>query len=186
MARSTELEALLAPVVEAQGCELWGLEYAVHGRHSTLRIYIDTPNGVTLEDCERVSRQCSAVMDVEDPIASAYTLEVSSPGLDRPLYTQSQFERYVGSRVNVRLRAPYDGRRRFNGLLKGVEEGDVVVQVDDTEYLLPLESIEKANVVPTFDGQSASGDKGVTEGSEIDEAELDVFADDADLESDED
>ena len=184
MARPTELEALLAPIVEAQGCELWGLEYAVHGRHSTLRIYIDTPNGVSLEDCERVSRQISAVMDVEDPITSAYTLEVSSPGLDRPLYTQAQFERYVGGRVNLRLRSPYDGRRRFSGLLKGVEDGDVVVQVDDTEYLLPLEMIEKANVVPTFDGQTAPAADHVTEGSEIDESDLDVFADDADLDAD--
>lgn len=179
MAGSAELEALLAPVVASQQCELWGLEYAVHGRRSTLRVYIDTPQGVTLEDCERVSRQISAVLDVEDPITSAYTLEVSSPGLDRPLYTASQFERYAGSRVSVRLRAPYEGRRRFNGLLKGLDDGDVVVQVEDTEYLLPLESIEKANVVPTFDGVAKANIAGaVTEGAEIDDEDLQVFDDD--------
>lgn len=177
MSRATDLEQLLAPVVAAQGCELWGLEFSIQGRRGLLRLYIDTPQGVTLEDCERVSRQVSAVLDVEDPIASAYTLEVSSPGMDRPLYTPAQFARYVGQRIAVRLRAPYEGRRRFQGVLNGLEEGDVVLQVEDTEYLLPLESIDKANVVPVFDDSLPDGgDKnaGLREGAGIDEADLNL------------
>lgn len=182
MSRATDLEEMLAPVVQAQGCELWGLEFSVQGRRGLLRLYIDSPVGVTLEDCERVSRQVSAVMDVEDPIASAYTLEVSSPGMDRPLYTREQFLRYVGQRVAVRLRAPYEGRRRFQGVLNGLEGDDLVLQVDDTEYLLPLEGVDKANVVPVF-GEALSGSgadrevavPGVSlrEGDVVDDAGLD-------------
>jgi ribosome maturation factor RimP len=151
MSRADDLQTLLAPVVVAQGCELWGLEFSMQGRHSVLRIFIDSSNGITVDDCERVSRQISAVLDVEDPIAGAYTLEVSSPGLDRQLYTLEQFQRYVGALVAVKLRAPYQGRKRFQGRLNGIEDGDLVVQVDDTEYLLPIDGIDKAHVVPTFD-----------------------------------
>lgn len=145
-----QLKVLIEPVIEALGCQLWGLEYFSQGRHSTLRIFIDSENGISLEDCEKVSRQVSSVMDVEDPIAGEYTLEVSSPGMDRPLYTLGQFERYTGEQVNIRLRVPFDGRRKFSGVLRGVEGDDVVVVVDEHEYLLPIESIDKANIVPRF------------------------------------
>lgn len=181
MSRAADLENLLAPVVAAQGCELWGLEFSIHGRHSLLRVYIDSPVGVTLEDCERISRQISAVMDVEDPITSAYTLEVSSPGLDRQLYTPAQFMRYIGHRIAVRLRAPYQGRRRFNGVLNGLEDGDLVLQVDDTEYLLPLESVDKANVVPVFGENSAVAEGSMREGDVIEDSDLDLVAEDSDL-----
>ncbi len=145
-----QLSALAGPVVESLGCELWGLEYFSQGHHSTLRLYIDKEGGVSLDDCEAVSRQVSAVMDVEDPIAGEYSLEVSSPGMDRPLYTLEQFARYVGEQVSIRLRVPFDGRRKFTGQLRAVEAGDVVVAIDSEEYLLPIETIEKANVVPRF------------------------------------
>lgn len=145
-----QLKALLQPVVESFDCELWGLEYFSQGRHSTVRLYIDAPEGVTLEDCERVSRQASAVLDVEDPIAGEYTLEVSSPGVDRPLYTLEQFARYAGEQVTIKLRSAYEGRRKFSGLLNGIENDDVLVVVDENEYLLPIELIEKANIVPRF------------------------------------
>lgn len=191
MSRAADLEALLAPVILAQGCELWGLEFSTQGRHSLLRVYIDSPVGVTLEDCERISRQISAVMDVEDPIASAYTLEVSSPGLDRQLYTAEQFISYIGHRIAVRLRAPYQGRRRFQGLLNGLEDGDLVLQVDDIEYLLPLESIDKANVVPVFTEQttkenaSNAGDASarhvLREGDAIEDSDIDLVVGDQDL-----
>jgi ribosome maturation factor RimP len=181
MSRATDLENLIAPVVLAQGCELWGLEFSVQGRRSLLRVYIDSANGVTLENCERVSRQISAVMDVEDPIASAYTLEVSSPGLDRQLYTPVQFASYIGHRIAVRLRAPYQGRRRFQGVLNGLEDGDIVLQVEDTEYLLPFETIDKANVVPVFGDSSPDpvvsgvGESGsLREGDAIDDSVLDA------------
>ncbi|WP_461517797.1 ribosome maturation factor RimP [Porticoccus sp.] len=145
------LRAMVAPVVEALGCDFWGLEYLSSGRNALLRIYIDRDEtGVTVEDCEKVSRQVSSLMDVEDPIGGEYTLEVSSPGLERPLYTLNQFLRYVGEDVAIRLRFPYEGRRNFKGRLNGVEGEDILLIVEDHEYLFPVDSIEKANVVPRF------------------------------------
>lgn len=146
-----QLQALLAPVVEALGYVCWGVEYISQGRHSLLRVYIDHPNGILVEDCEAVSRQVSGVLDVEDPITNEYTLEVSSPGMDRPLFTLEQFAAHAGEQVKVKLRSPFEGRRNFQGLLRGVEDQDVVVQVDEHEYLLPIEMIDKANVVPRFE-----------------------------------
>ena len=149
-ARIDQLTALLQPSVEAMGCELWGIEYQAQGRRSVLRVFIETAAGVTIDDCERVSRQISSVLDVEDPITGEYTLEVSSPGADRSLYTLEQFRQFVGNTVTIRLRAPFEGRRNFKGLLRAVEDQDVVVVVDADEFLLPINSIEKANIVPQF------------------------------------
>ncbi len=146
-----QLVELLTPVVESLGCELWGLEYFTQGRHSTLRLYIDRPEiGVGLAECEAVSRQVSSVLDVEDPIAGEYTLEVSSPGMDRPLYTLEQFARYAGEQVEIKLRSAFEGRRKFKGILRGVEEDEVLVVVEDHEYMLPIELIDKANIIPRF------------------------------------
>ncbi|MGQ9425747.1 ribosome maturation factor RimP [Gilvimarinus sp. F26214L] len=161
MARNApnHLVELVEPVARSLGCELWGLEYHASGRHrGTLRIYIDKPDGVNLSDCERVSRQVSSVLDVEDPIQGEYNLEVSSPGVDRPLFTLEQFAEYAGERVQVRLRTPFEGRRQFKGLLTGVEDDEVKVVVEDHEYLLPIEWIDKANVAPGF--SDLSGKKG--------------------------
>ena len=146
-----DLEAMLAPVIEALGYQCWGIEFISQGRHSLLRIYIDHANGVLIEDCEKVSRQISGVLDVEDPISAEYTLEVSSPGMDRPLFTIEQFALHAGDQVKIKLRTPFDGRRNFQGLLRGVEDQDVVVLVEDHEYLLPIDSIDKANIIPSFD-----------------------------------
>ncbi|MDV7210556.1 ribosome maturation factor RimP [Azotobacter beijerinckii] len=146
-----QLQALLAPVVEALGYECWGIEFLSQGRHSLLRVYIDHANGVLIDDCEKVSRQISGVLDVEDPISNEYTLEVSSPGMDRPLFTLDQFARNAGEQVKIRLRSPFEGRRNFQGLLRGVEDQDVVVLADDHEYLLPIDLIDKANIIPRFD-----------------------------------
>ena len=149
--RYEQLVALIEPVVTALGCELWGVEYQVQGRQALLRVYIDRPEqGVVVEDCERVSRQLSSLLDVEDPIKTEYTLEVSSPGLDRPLYTLPQFEQYVGEDVSLKLRFPFEGRRKFKGRLSGVESQDVLLIAEGHEYSFPIESIEKANVVPRF------------------------------------
>jgi len=145
------LQNLIAPIVASLNCELWGLEYLTQGRYTTLRIFIDGPNGVSLEDCEKVSRQVSAVMDVEDPIDGEYTLEVSSPGMDRPLYSAAQYARYLGETVNVRLRMARDGRRRFKGEIVKVEGDDVAIVVDGVEVVLPVDAIDKANVVPRYD-----------------------------------
>ncbi|BBP85543.1 MULTISPECIES: ribosome maturation factor RimP [Pseudomonas] len=146
-----QLQALLAPVVEALGYQCWGVEFLSQGRHSLLRVYIDHENGIQVDDCEKVSRQVSGVLDVEDPIPSEYTLEVSSPGMDRPLFSLEQFAAHAGELVKIKLRSPYDGRRNFQGLLRGVEEQDVVVLVEDHEYLLPIDLIDKANIIPRFD-----------------------------------
>ncbi|BFM21972.1 ribosome maturation factor RimP [Gilvimarinus japonicus] len=148
--KEEQLLAMFAPVVTALECELWGVEYMTSGPGKVLRVYIDKEGGVALEDCEKVSRQISSLMDVEDPIAGEYNLEVSSPGMDRPLYTLEQFQRYIGEVIAVRLRVPFDGRRKFKGKMIGIEDGDVVVVVDNEEYLLPVDSIEKANIVPQF------------------------------------
>ena len=146
-----QLQAMLAPVVESLGYECWGVEFISQGRHSLLRVYIDHANGILVDDCEAVSRQVSAVLDVEDPISSEYTLEVSSPGMARPLFTLEQFAKHVGEQVKIKLRSPFDGRRNFQGLLRGVEDQDVVVLVDDHEFLLPIDLIDKANIIPRFD-----------------------------------
>jgi Uncharacterized protein conserved in bacteria len=110
--KQSQLEELLEPVVESMGCELWGLEYFAQGRKSMLRIYIDKkPDGVLVEDCESISRQISSVLDVEDPITGEYTLEVSSPGMDRPLFKLKQFSEYVGETIAIKLRVGFDGGR---------------------------------------------------------------------------
>ena len=142
---------ILTPVIEALGFECWGIEYISQGRHSLLRVYIDHENGIFIEDCETVSRQLSAVMDVEDPISSEYTLEVSSPGMDRPLFTLEQFAAFVGEQVKIRLRSPVEERRNFQGLIRSVEDQDVVVQMGEFEYLLPIDLVEKANILPNFE-----------------------------------
>jgi ribosome maturation factor RimP len=151
--REQKIGALLEPTVEALGFELWGMEYLSQGRHTTLRLYIEGENGVTVDDCAEVSRHVSAVLDVEDPIAGEYTLEVSSPGVDRLLFRLDQYPTYVGEWIELRLRRPFEGRRKFKGTLKGIEGEDVVVQVDDHEFLLPHGAIEKAQVKPRLDSK---------------------------------
>ena len=148
---SSELKQLLGPVVEALGCELWGLELQTGGKTKLLRIYIDrAEDGIGVDDCERVSRQASAVLDVEEAINGEYILEVSSPGMDRPLYELSQYEQYIGEDISLRLRFPYEGRRNFKGRLTGIDNDEIVLVVTDHEFLFPVEGIEKANVVPRF------------------------------------
>ena len=146
--KEQQIQQLLEPTVEAMGFELWGLEYLSQGRHSTLRVFIDAENGITVDDCAAVSHQAGSVLDVEEPITGEYTLEVSSPGMDRLLFKLEQYPAYVGEIVDLRLRSPYEGRRKFRGILKGIEGEDIVVQVDDHEYLLPHGAIEKARVQP--------------------------------------
>lgn len=145
-AREDKLRDMLAPTVEAQGFELWGLEQLSQGRHSLLRLYIESEAGVSVDDCARVSEQVGALLDVEEPINGDYVLEVSSPGVDRRLFRLEQYPAYVGEEVEIRLRRPFDGRRKFKGTLRGIEDGDVVVHVDDHEYLLPFDEVDKAQV----------------------------------------
>ena len=146
--REDKIQELLAPTIEAMGYDLWGLEHQSQGRHSMLRLYIDGENGVNIDDCAEVSRQVSGILDVEDPITGEYTLEVSSPGVDRLLFKPEHYLMYVGEWLEVRMRVPFEGRRKFKGTLKGMEEDEVVLQVEDAEYLLPLGSIDRAQVKP--------------------------------------
>lgn len=148
----TVLEEYIRPVVEGLGFTFWGMEYLSQGKDSVLRIFIDTDEekGIDVEDCARVSRQVSSILDVEDPITGEYNLEVSSPGMDRPLFHLDQYQAYINAVVSLRLRVPFDGRRKFKGQLMGIENEDIVIRVDQEEYLLPIDLIEKANLVPQF------------------------------------
>lgn len=147
--KATEICELLEPTVSALGLELLGAEFAPTGNSAMLRLYIDAPGRhVGIEDCEAVSREVSAVLDIEDPIASAYTLEVSSPGIDRPLFTAAQFARFAGEQAKVALRLPVEGRRRFQARIERVEGDTVVLSFDGRELAVAHENIEKARLVP--------------------------------------
>lgn len=147
---SRQVWRIVQPTVERLGYEFVGTEYIRHGGRNTLRVFIDTPAGVTLEDCEAVSHQLSGVLDVEDPLGGAYDLEVSSPGLDRPLFREEDFRRFAGERVKIRTTVPRDGRRNYTGTLLGIEHGRVCVQVDRETFELDYDEIERARLVPRF------------------------------------
>ena len=144
------LQQMLQGAVEDLGCELWGIECQRAGRFMTVRLFIDKEGGVTVDDCADVSRQVSAILDVEDPIADKYNLEVSSPGLDRPLFTLPQFERYIGQDIAVHLRIPVIERRKWQGKLARIENDVVTLIVDGQEQVLVFGNIQKANVVAKF------------------------------------
>ena len=144
------LQEMLQDAVEDLGCELWGIECQRAGRFMTVRLFIDKDGGVTVDDCADVSRQVSAILDVEDPIADKYNLEVSSPGLDRPLFTLPQFERYIGQDIAVHLRIPVMERRKWHGKLERIEKDMITLIVDDQEQILVFGNIQKANVVAKF------------------------------------
>ncbi len=138
---------LIEPTVTALGLELWGIEHLQQGKYSLLRIYIEREAGVAIEDCEQVSKQVSALLDVEDPIAGEYTLEVSSPGLERPLFSARQFSQYIGSEVKLRLHSPIQGRRKFKGKIVVVEGDSIRLQADGVDYDLSFSDVDKANIV---------------------------------------
>ena len=144
------LQAIIAPVVESLECELVGIEYGRQGKRSLLRIYIDKEGGIDVKDCQRISHQLSGVLDVEDVIKEQYQLEVSSPGLDRPLFTLEHFERFAGHKVKLTLVSPIEGQRKFKGTLQGVEDGQVIVNIGDNELVLSLNAIDKANLIAEF------------------------------------
>lgn len=139
---------LLEPAVAAMGCELWGLEHLSRGRRSLLRVYVDRAGGVTLADCERISRQLTGILDVEDPIRGSYDLEVSSPGLDRPLFNLEQFRRFAGHEIRLRLKAKVAGRRQISGRISEVGQDSVSIQSGADQFSIPADMIEKARLVP--------------------------------------
>jgi ribosome maturation factor RimP len=143
-----QLVELLQPVVTGLGYELWELEYAARSGGGLLRLYIDSAHGIALEDCERVSRAVSAAMDASDPISGHYTLEVSSPGLDRVLRTPEHFARFKGEQVRLEMAAPVNGRKRFTGRLIKVEEGQIALEFEGGTVSLPIDGIHKARIEP--------------------------------------
>jgi ribosome maturation factor RimP len=145
-----KVQALVEPVVSSLGYELVGVEFLMQGRSGLLRVYIDAEDGITLDDCQRVSHQLSGVLDVEDIIKGQYQLEISSPGLDRPLFTKEHFERFTGHMAKLKLTVPLNGQRKFRGTLKGVENDQLKLDVDGEEILLPLNTVDKANLIPEF------------------------------------
>ncbi len=147
-----ELFELLEPTVDREGYELVAVEFMTLDGRPTLRVSIDRPGGVTVKDCSRVSRAISPALDVEDPIDGAYHLEVSSPGIDRPLQRPSDFNRFAGYQVRIQLEAAGPGeRRRYKGLLVGARDGEVEVEVDGERHRLNLDSVERARLVLDLD-----------------------------------
>ncbi|MCK4708214.1 MAG: ribosome maturation factor RimP [Gammaproteobacteria bacterium] len=140
------------PVVTGLNYDLVEIEYLSQDGMNILRIYIDQESGITAEDCAKVSLQLSALFDVEEPVRARYNLEVSSPGLDRPLRKVSDFERFAGSRIKVKMAMPIglENRRNFTGTLVGVEVDQAKIEVDGEEYELPIAAIEKARIVPKY------------------------------------
>lgn len=164
--KANEIAALLAPTVTSLGLELLGAEYLPSPGGAMLRLYIDVPaaegeepRAVTIEDCEAVSREVSAQLDVEDPISSHYTLEVSSPGIDRPLFGAAQFARFIGESAKVTLRLPQDGRRRLQGGIARVDGENIAFNVDGNELVVRADNIEKARLVPDWAALGLSAEK---------------------------
>jgi len=143
-----KLIALIEPVLAQLGYELVELEYAAGRTSAVVRIFIDQPAGISVDDCERVSRDVAALLDVDDPIPTAYTLEVSSPGFDRVLRTPGHFERFAGERIYVELQAPRAGRKRYTGILKTVSAAGIEVEVDKQTVDVPFGEIAKARLAP--------------------------------------
>lgn len=141
-----ELEHLLAPTISDMGYELWGCEYLSQGRHSLLRIYIDKANGIGIEDCEAVSHQVSALLDVEDPISGNYSLEVSSPGIPRPLFKSWQYQRYIGHEAQVKTFKPMDGKRKLVGTIVSASDHTLVLNINNEDQELLFSNIVKANL----------------------------------------
>jgi ribosome maturation factor RimP len=143
------LHEKLVSLASSMGYELIGVEMLPQGGQVVFRLYVDSPNGITVDDCSKVSHQVSALFDVEEPVQGRYILEVSSPGIDRPLFELDQYRKQVGNRIKVKLYVPIDQRRQFKGILKRVEGDVIVLQVEDSdqEISLPYSAIEKANVI---------------------------------------
>jgi len=145
-----KLTEMLKPAVEETGKELLGIEFLSAGNHSVLRLFIEHENGINVDDCAEVSRQVSAILDVEDPISTEYSLEVSSPGLDRPLFEIAHFQAVIGETINVKLSMPLNGRRKFKGKLEAIEGDTLIVTVDGEDYELVMSNVDKANLIPKF------------------------------------
>jgi ribosome maturation factor RimP len=143
-----ELEKLIEPSIERLGYELSDLEVRLGGKSGVIRLFIDHPDGIGIEDCEKVSSAVSALLDVEDPIPDHYDLEVSSPGWNRKLRKVEHFQRFAGETVKVEMRFPIEGRKRFRGTLLSSDDANIVVDVDGESHTLPMATIDTARLVP--------------------------------------
>ncbi len=143
-----KLTAVIEPIIAELGYECVGIEYSPHPRSGVLRVYIDRDTGIQLDDCAMVSHQLSGALDVEDPIAGNYQLEVSSPGLDRPLFRLEDFSRFAGNSAKIQLVEPVNERRKFTGLLRGINSSNILVEVDDDLMEVPFHMVLKARLVP--------------------------------------
>jgi len=148
--KADELSNLIDPIVRSYGCELWGVEYRTAKASANLRVFIDKEEGVSIDDCSNVSRQISAVMDVEDPIKVPYQLEVSSTGIDKPLMSIEHYRRYTGHVVKVKLQRPIEGRRKLQGRIISADQNTVVIEEERTEYALPYDAIGRGRLVIEF------------------------------------
>lgn len=155
---------LIEPVVEGLGYECVGIDYHPHPKHGLLRIYIDSENGILVEDCSKVSHQISGVLDVEDPIPDNYQLEISSPGEDRPFFKISQFERFIGSTVMVNLFKPIEKRKKIKGSIESVEGEVISLKEDGQIFAVPFSAMSKARLVPDISSFNQSIEKGARSG----------------------
>jgi len=144
---SDGLEELFAPIVQGLGFELWGVQLRTSENHAHLKIFIDHDDGISVDNCSNVSHQLSGILDVEDPISVGYTLEVSSPGLDRPLIKRAHFEKYLGKEIKVRLGWVVKERRNFLGTLTKLDEEDITMMVDDELIEFPFNAVKRANLI---------------------------------------
>jgi len=143
----TALNNLVKNTVEGLDFTLWGYEYRPHSESALLRVFIEKEGGISVDDCATVSRQLGAVLDVENIIPVAYILEISSPGMDRVLFTADQYQDYIGDSLKIRTRTPIEERRNFKGSLVSADENFVTIKVDNTEFEIPFESIDRARLV---------------------------------------
>ncbi len=141
---------LIEPIVEGLGYECVGIDYNPHPKNGLLRIYIDSEKGILMDDCTKVSHQISGVLDVEDPISSNYHLEISSPGEDRPFFKVAQFERFIGSTIEINLFNPIEKRRKITGSIQRVEDDIIFIQDQQQLFKIPFTAMSKARLVPLY------------------------------------
>lgn len=150
MFSAQRLQNIIGPTVTAMGYELWGCEVISQGRMHLVRVYIDHTNGVKLDDCSAVSQQISGVLDVADLFTSPYQLEVSSPGLDRPLFTLDHYHRFIGHKVRVTLSHSHDGRRQYSGVIIAVDDQTVMLRVNEEQIPVAFRDIHKGRLIPEY------------------------------------
>lgn len=150
--KQKKLTEIIQPVVEDLGFVLWGIDYMPQKSGALLRVYIDHEQGISVDDCADCSREISAVMEVEDPISSAYVLEVSSPGLDRVLFDAEQFSQYLGDQAKVKLAQPVNGSRKITGYIKSVNQDEITLVNEAGEYTFIMSNVMKARLQPQYDG----------------------------------